>query len=181
MTGADTYRHNAAPQVHARVARGRQYRLAASGPGNIMFSARGKNPKSGKTAPNPATAPSIVTADVVMTGTLATKSDVQVEDRIDGDVRCVRLVIGDAGQVNGNIVAEEVTIRGRLHGGIRARLVSLCRAAHVEGDILSESLAVEAGAIFQGSSRHSETPLAEAPNKVAEYRAVLKVFASTGR
>ncbi len=123
-------------------------------------------------------APTIITSDVVMTGTLTTKSDVQVEGHIDGDVRCTSLVIGDAGHVNGNIFAEDVTIRGHVHGSIRARRVHLCRASRVEGDIVIETFTVEAGAIFDGKCRHYDSARAMAPAKLAEYHAVLKDFAS---
>ena len=143
-----------------------------------MFSMKSKNSIPDEMVATSAAAPSIITSDVVMVGTLTTKSDVQVEGRIDGNVRCISLVIGDAGQVNGNILAEDVTIRGRVKGSIRARRVFLCSASLVEGDILIEVFAVEVGAIFEGNCRHCDNPLAEAPNKVAEYHTTLKAFAS---
>jgi cytoskeletal protein CcmA (bactofilin family) len=144
-----------------------------------MFSMKGKNSTPDEVAANSAAPPSIITSDVVMIGTLTTKSDVQIEGRIDGDVRCVSLVIGNAGHVNGNIFAEDATIRGRVKGSIRARRVFLCSASRVEGDLLIEALAVEVGAIFEGNCRHCDSPLAEAPNKVAEYHIALKAFASS--
>jgi len=143
-----------------------------------MFSMKGKDATSEEMAANLAAAPSIITSDVVMIGTITAKSDVQIEGRIDGDVRCVSLVIGDAGHVNGNIFAEDVTIRGHVKGSIRARRVLLCSASRVEGDLLIAALTVEVGAIFEGNCRHCDSPLAEAPNKVAEYHTALKAFAS---
>jgi len=143
-----------------------------------MFSIKGQNLKAEEMAANSAAAPSIITSDVVMIGTLTAKSDVQIEGRIDGDVRCVSLVIGDAGHVNGNIVADAVTIRGHVKGTIRARRVFFCSASRVEGDILIETFAVEVGAIFEGNCRHCDSPLAEAPNRVAEYHTALKAFTS---
>jgi cytoskeletal protein CcmA (bactofilin family) len=152
-----------------------------------MFSTKGKNstfegmkvqPVSPRRVANSASAPSIICSDVVMIGTLTTGSDIQIEGRIEGDVRCVNLVIGDAGQVNGHILAECVTIRGRVEGHIRARQVFLCSASSVEGDILVEAFAVEVGAIFEGNCRHSSNPLAEAPNNVAEFHTALEAFAA---
>jgi cytoskeletal protein CcmA (bactofilin family) len=143
-----------------------------------MFSMKGKSSTPPEVAANSAAAPSIITSDVVMIGTLTTKSDIQIEGRIVGDVRCVNMVIGDAGQVNGNILAEDVTVRGHVKGSIRARRVYLCSASRVEGDMLIEAFAVDVGAIFEGNNRHSNNPLAEAPNKLAEYHTALKAFAS---
>jgi cytoskeletal protein CcmA (bactofilin family) len=37
----------------------------------------------------------------------------------------------------------------------------------VEGNILHEALAVEIGAYFEGNCRHSDNPLANAPENVA--------------
>jgi cytoskeletal protein CcmA (bactofilin family) len=143
-----------------------------------MFSMKGKNSRPEEMAANSAAAPSIITSDVVMIGTLTTKSDVQIEGRIDGDLRCVSLVIGDSGQVNGNILAEDVTIRGHVKGSICARRAFLCSSSRVEGNILIEAFAVEVGAIFEGNCRHCNNPLVEVPSKVAEYHTALEAFAS---
>ena len=123
---------------------------------------RAAKPVVPKRIVNSASAPSIISSDVVMIGTLTSAGDVQIESRVDGDVRCVRLIVGDSGEVNGNILAEDVTIRGRVTGLIRARSVFLCSASHVGGDILSETFAAEIGAIFDGNCRHCDNPLAEA-------------------
>jgi cytoskeletal protein CcmA (bactofilin family) len=103
-----------------------------------------------------------------MVGSLTSESAIHLEGRLDGDVRCVSLVIGDSGQVNGNVRAEQVAIHGRFKGHIIARRLFLSAASRVEGDILIEAFAVEVGASFEGNCRHSTNPLDEAPNKVEE-------------
>jgi cytoskeletal protein CcmA (bactofilin family) len=106
-------------------------------------------------------APSIISADLVVNGTLTSAGDIQIDGRVDGDVRTGGLVIGDKAVINGQIFAEEVTVRGRVEGSIRARKVLLCATSHVEGDILHEAFAVETGAFFEGNCRHSDNPLDE--------------------
>src|SRR5215475_10281217 len=50
------------------------------------------------------------------------------------------------GQVEGDIVAQELTIGGRVKGTIRANRVKLNSTAVVEGDIYHRSLAIEENA-----------------------------------
>jgi cytoskeletal protein CcmA (bactofilin family) len=106
-------------------------------------------------------APSIISADLVVNGTLISTGDIQIDGRVEGDVRSAGLVIGDKAFIQGEILAEDVTVRGRVQGGIRARKVLLCTTSHVEGNILHEAFAVEAGAFFEGNCRHSDNPLSE--------------------
>jgi cytoskeletal protein CcmA (bactofilin family) len=137
-----------------------------------MFSSRSKEPSTDQTpAPlvpaagakrnRPHSAPTIISADMVITGTLASGGDVQIDGQVEGDVRCIGLVIGDKAEVQGEIYAEDVTIRGKVVGRIRARKVTLAATSHVEGDILHEAFSVEAGAFFEGNCRHSDNPLGD--------------------
>jgi cytoskeletal protein CcmA (bactofilin family) len=106
-------------------------------------------------------APSIISADMVINGALNSTGDIQVDGRVDGDVRSVGLVIGDKAEIHGEVLAEDVTVRGKVVGRIRARKVLLAATSHVEGDILHEAFAVESGAFFEGNCRHSDDPLAD--------------------
>ncbi len=111
--------------------------------------------------------PSIISADLIVRGTLFSAGDVQVDGKVDGDIRAGGLVIGEKAIIVGDVYAEEAVIRGRVEGGISARKVQLCATCHVEGNILHEALSVEIGAYFEGNCRHSENPLANAPENVA--------------
>jgi cytoskeletal protein CcmA (bactofilin family) len=136
-----------------------------------MFSSK---KEAAPVAPNPAatpavpvnrasrpSTPSVISADLVINGTLISTGDVQVDGRVEGDVRSTSLVVGEKAFIHGELCAEEVTVRGRVQGSIRARKVLLCATSHVEGNILHEAFAVEAGAFFEGNCRHAENPLAD--------------------
>jgi cytoskeletal protein CcmA (bactofilin family) len=134
-----------------------------------MFSSR-KDSAPAPQAPTPATpvrraarasAPSIISSDLVVTGTLISTGDIQIDGRVDGDVRSVGLVIGDKAEIHGEILAEDLTVRGKVVGRIRARKVLLAATSHVQGDILHEAFAVESGAFFEGNCRHSDNPLGD--------------------
>jgi cytoskeletal protein CcmA (bactofilin family) len=111
--------------------------------------------------------PSIISADLIVRGALFSAGDVQVDGRVDGDIRAGGLIIGEKAVIVGDVYAEEIVVRGRVEGGISARKVSLAATCHVEGNILHEALSVEIGAYFEGNCRHSDNPLANAPENVA--------------
>ncbi len=141
-----------------------------------MFSSKSKDnappPLTIGPAPIPAkrigrsgSVPSIVSADLVVAGTLNTSGDMQIDGKVEGDVRSASLVIGERAEVRGQIWSEDVTVRGRVIGRIHAHKIQLCATAHVEGDILAEAFAVEAGAFFEGHCKHSDNPLGEEARK----------------
>src|SRR5262245_59994753 len=111
--------------------------------------------------------PSIISADLIVRGALSSAGDVQIDGRVDGDIRAGGLIVGEKAVIVGDVYAEEIVVRGRVEGGISARKVSLSSTCHVEGNILHEALAVEIGAYFEGNCRHSDHPLANAPENVA--------------
>ena len=112
-------------------------------------------------------APSIISADMVINGTINSTGDIQVDGRVEGDVRSVGLVIGEKAEIHGEVYAEDVTVRGKVVGRIRARKVLLAATSHVEGDILHEAFAVESGAFFEGNCRHSDNPLGDVQRAAA--------------
>ena len=142
-----------------------------------MFSSKSKDdvpPPAMPVSPAPAkraralSAPSIISADMVINGTLSSTGDIQIDGRIEGDVRSVGLVIGEKAEILGEVYAEEVTVRGKVVGRIRARKVLLAATSHVEGDILHEAFAVESGAFFEGNCRRSDDPLGDESKRTVQ-------------
>lgn len=97
--------------------------------------------------------PSLISQFLSVTGDLASDGDVQVDGVVDGNVKTASLTIGESGSIKGAVSAENVRVAGTLDGQIRARTVTLTRTARVRGDIWHESLAIEAGAQFEGTCR----------------------------
>jgi cytoskeletal protein CcmA (bactofilin family) len=67
-------------------------------------------------------------------------------------------VVGENGQLEGNVVAEDVIVRGQLKGSVRALTVTLEAKSHVEGDLFHRSLSLEQRTLFEGNSHPSEDP-----------------------
>jgi cytoskeletal protein CcmA (bactofilin family) len=83
----------------------------------------------------------------------------QVFGRIEGEVRASDLLIGNGAQVEGSVIAQDVTVCGRVKGTIRAVHVKLQNGGAVEGDIFHRSLSIDENSQFEESSRRVENPI----------------------
>jgi len=95
--------------------------------------------------------PSIISNDVRVTGSLVSQGEVQLDGRIDGDIKAEHLVIGSSGVVEGVVEASSVVVKGKIIGSLNASEVKIENNAHVLGDIFHDTLSIEAGAIIEGS------------------------------
>ena len=115
---------------------------------------------SGRPLPGAAGAASVVGSELSIKGNLESRGEVQIDGAIEGDVHAMRIVIGEAARITGNLLAEDVVVRGAVAGSIRGKKVTLEAASHVEGDIFHRMLTIEKGAFFEGRSRRVEDPAA---------------------
>jgi cytoskeletal protein CcmA (bactofilin family) len=91
-------------------------------------------------------------------GKIECNGPAQVFGRIEGEVRASDLLIGDGAQVEGSVIAQDVTVCGRVKGTIRAVRVKLQHGGAVEGDVFHRSLSIDENSQFEGSSRRVENP-----------------------
>jgi cytoskeletal protein CcmA (bactofilin family) len=118
-------------------------------------------------------------------GNIECDGPAQVFGEIKGELRASDLLIGDGAQVEGSVIAQDVTVCGRVKGTIRAVRVKLQDGGAVEGDIFHRSLSIDENSLFEGSSRRVENPTVCRRQRPAETRhAELSpgaVFAARGR
>jgi cytoskeletal protein CcmA (bactofilin family) len=101
---------------------------------------------------------SCIGSDMSIVGKIDCNGPAQVFGRIEGELRASDLQISDGAQVEGNVIAQNVTICGRVKGTIRAVRVKLQNGGAVEGDIFHRSLSIDENSQFEGSSRRVENP-----------------------
>ena len=101
---------------------------------------------------------SCIGSDMSIVGNIECKGPAQVFGRIKGEVRASDLQISDGAQVEGSVIAQNVTVCGRVKGTIRAVRVKLQNGGAVEGDIFHRSLSIDENSQFEGSSRRVENP-----------------------
>jgi cytoskeletal protein CcmA (bactofilin family) len=99
---------------------------------------------------NGPTSLSILAADCRLTGDITSDGEVHIDGRLDGDMICKMLTVGETGVVTGKINADIVRILGSVNGQVKAQAVELGATARVVGDITHASLKVDAGAYVQG-------------------------------
>jgi cytoskeletal protein CcmA (bactofilin family) len=113
-------------------------------------------------APTPAAAAesgngvSSISAGMTVIGKIAGSGAVKILGRVEGELHASTVLIADGAEVEGDVVAEELTVAGRVKGTIRANRVRLNGTAVVEGDIFHRSLAIEENARFEGTSRRDD-------------------------
>jgi cytoskeletal protein CcmA (bactofilin family) len=101
---------------------------------------------------------SCIGSGMSIVGNIKCNGPAQVFGRIEGELRASDLLIGDGAQVEGTVIAKNVTVCGRVKGIIRAVRVKLQDGGAVEGDIFHRSLAIDENCLFEGSSRRVENP-----------------------
>jgi cytoskeletal protein CcmA (bactofilin family) len=94
--------------------------------------------------------PTVISADVNILGNLFSDGVVDVDGRVEGNVRGTSVTIRSNGRVMGDVFAETAQIYGEVKGIIKARNVELYASCRVEGIIMHESLQVEDGAYIDG-------------------------------
>ena len=107
-------------------------------------------------------APSIISQDLAIIGDLNTDGDMQIEGRVEGNIRSHLLTIGQDAFIQGQVVADDVVVHGRVEGSIRGEKIRLSANAQVIGDILHKNIAIESGAQFEGSVQRSDDPTNDA-------------------
>jgi cytoskeletal protein CcmA (bactofilin family) len=64
-------------------------------------------------------APTVIGPDSKITGDLETKSQLQIDGEVHGEIRGRAVVIGTKGRVTGGIVAEEIVVSGQVRSQAR--------------------------------------------------------------
>ena len=94
--------------------------------------------------------PSLISQDLTIVGNLISKGELQVDGKVQGDIRGTNIVLGTSGEVTGNIIGDIVRVAGKVSGTIDAANVELDQSARVSGDIRHDALSVVAGAYLVG-------------------------------
>ena len=93
---------------------------------------------------------SFLDAEVTVTGNIEGQGNLHIDGRVDGDVTCATLIVGNNGQVNGNITADDAKIAGTINGTVAAKVLTIEASARITGDLSYDSVSVETGAQVDG-------------------------------
>jgi cytoskeletal protein CcmA (bactofilin family) len=102
----------------------------------------------------------LIARDTSLEGVLESDGLIEIDGHFRGTLNARSCVIGEAGFVEGSVVAEDITVRGRVAGPLRGLRVRLLSGSEVHGDVHNQSLTMEGGAQLNGAVWQAEDPLA---------------------
>jgi cytoskeletal protein CcmA (bactofilin family) len=109
---------------------------------------------------------SSINRGVTVVGKIFGEGTVQIFGHIEGEVCASNVLIKEGAQVEGAVVAEELTIAGQVKGTIHANRVKLESTAVVEGDIFHRLISMEENARFEGLSKRDDNAGIDAVDRV---------------
>lgn len=104
-------------------------------------------------------------------GDIITEGDLRIDGSLIGTINTKgRLVLGETGIVEGEVICQNALIAGTVKARIQVtELLSLKATANLQGDIITNKLSIEPGANFTGScSMGAAVKVINQPEKNAE-------------
>ena len=104
--------------------------------------------------------PSVIATGMHVLGNIVSDGVLDIEGKIEGNVRGQTITIRPDGIIRGDVVADMLHVYGAVEGLIKARSVHLYAQARVSGTIMHESITIEDGALVDGKfKRTDKTPI----------------------
>jgi len=86
-------------------------------------------------------------------GELNSKGTVRIDGGLEGIINADWVIIGEGGNVKGDISSRGIVIGGKVEGNIKAtETVEIKHKAQVFGEVCTAKLSISEGAIFDGRS-----------------------------
>ena len=94
---------------------------------------------------------STISQGLEITGSIMSKGKIRFNGLIKGTLEAKSLYVGEEGFIDGKAIADEAVILGNVKGSLRGKKVRLAATSRIEGDTYHEVIAIEDGAIYEGS------------------------------
>ena len=101
---------------------------------------------------------SFIGSEVTITGNIGGKGNLHIDGRVEGDVAAASVTLGAAGQVRGNIVADDAQIAGTVEGTVAAKTLTIEATARIMGDLSYDAVSVASGASVEGRVKRLTRP-----------------------
>lgn len=88
-----------------------------------------------------------------ITGDINSVGDVRIDGTLTGNISLKgRLVIGQHGKIEGNVICQNADISGEIKGKLQVtEMLALKTSAKILGDIATGKISIEPGAVFTGT------------------------------
>lgn len=104
----------------------------------------------------------IICAGTKINGDVTTDGDIRIDGNLQGNLQAKgKIVIGASGNIQGEIVCKNADIHGTIIGKINvSELLTLRQTCSFNGNLVTKQLAIEPGAIFNGTCQMQTSPTA---------------------
>lgn len=93
----------------------------------------------------------IIGEGYTLTGEINGSSVIRIEGKIIGNINVDGgVVLGEKGNVEGNITSRSVIIYGTVHGNVISSQLEIKKTGFVQGDLTTDTLEIELGAKYNG-------------------------------
>ena len=92
-----------------------------------------------------------VSENLHIIGTVFSSGKISFNGSINGSLKSNSLYVGENGFIDGKVEADEAVILGRIKGTLKGNKVRLAASSRIEGDTYHQVIAIEDGAIYEGS------------------------------
>lgn len=120
-----------------------------------MFTKTDKNKSETKNTETNAV-PSVISDDMNILGNIISDGYIDINGRIEGNIKCRSVTVREKGMVKGDIIADVVHVHGEVNGLIKSKSVNLHSTCRVSGVIMHESISIEDGAFVDGQCKRSD-------------------------
>jgi cytoskeletal protein CcmA (bactofilin family) len=94
----------------------------------------------------------LISEGSVLEGNLKAPAFARIDGLVNGDVTIDEgLILGEKGQVKGNINTKEIVVYGTVNGDISTSSLEIKATGHITGDIKTQNLVVENGGVYNGN------------------------------
>jgi len=94
-----------------------------------------------------------ISQGTTLTGDITSEGSFRIEGELDGNLNIKgKVVIGDTGHINGEVLCENADIEGKFTGTLKVNsCLTLKSTSHITGDVITDQLVVESGAVFNAT------------------------------
>jgi len=112
----------------------------------------GKNPPD-KIIKDTSKMETIIGPDTIVQGTISAKGAMRVDGKLEGGIaEATTVVVGETGEVQGDINAHNAIIGGKVIGNVITQSsIEILPNAQIHGDIKTAALSIAEGATFEGN------------------------------
>lgn len=93
---------------------------------------------------------SVLGPDLSVQGNLTATADLHIDGKVEGDIACASLVLGESGIVLGAVRVQTARLAGTVKGSLEADQLTIERTARIEADVAYDALTIEQGAQVDG-------------------------------